>query len=203
MTQLLSRRRPAGGACAFALLPFIVLLVACDKPTATTTAPAPSASGTTSIVATPPATPSASASASTAPAASGSAAPAAVKKHPATCEVEVFGKVELPKGTKGDPFVYVAQDDCLNEKAAMLGREKIKADGSFFIEVFAKWGTDITICAAVERPDGTSELYGQATNAAAESAGKFHAEDIGEVTFEKVTVPLKKGPAKKLARPTK
>lgn len=195
MTTLLrSRRVPASFACACT---FAVLSLACDKPSATTSAPVASASGTTAIVGTPP--PSASASAAPAASASASAATsAAPAKHPPTCEVEVFGKVDL-KGTKGDPFVYVAQDDCLNEKAQMLGREKIKADGSFFIEVFSKWGGDITICAAVERPDGTSELYGQATN----EAGKFHTEAIGEVTFEKVAIPLKKGPPKKLARPAK
>lgn len=201
MTLSLRSRRFAAMSAAFA---FSIFAAGCDKPsTSTAPAPAASASGVTAIVGTPPA---ASASASGAPSAPAASAPpaasAAPAKHPPTCEVEVFGKVDL-KGAKGDPFVYVAQDDCMNDKAQMLGREKIKGDGSFFIEVFSKWGGDITVCAAVERPDGTSELYGQATNDAKDSAGKFHTEAIGEVTFEKVAIPLKKGPAKKLARPTK
>lgn len=140
--------------------------------------------------------------ATAAPSVSALPAPAGSTAHPATCEVEVFGKVDLPKpAPTGTAVVYVAQDDCLSASPKMLGHAPVKPDGGFFIEIFPKWGTDITVCAAIEKPDGTAEHYGKAVNK--DSGGKFHAEAAGEVTFEGVTVPIRKGPPRKFAHEPK
>lgn len=140
-------------------------------------------------------------------AASGTAAPSASGSvanggHPPTCEVEIFGEAKLPKDApKGKLVVYVAQDDCMSEQAHTLGHIPAGGNGSFVIEVFPKWGTDVTLCAALE-PDagGAAEWYGKATNKDGQSGGKFHAEAIGEVTFTNVAIDLKKGPSHKFPR---
>jgi hypothetical protein len=201
----------------------ILFLVACEKTEAPATAPsaAPSAtapSGSPSSVA-PSGSPSSTAAApsTTAPAAStdaASAVPAATADAAAaraagptgtrstTCEVEIFGTVEVPADApKGKAVVYVAQDDCLSDKAATLGHIPVTASGGFAIEVFPKWGTDVTICGALEAPDGTATYYAKAVNK--DRGGRFHAEAEGEVTFDGVKLSLKKGPPKKFVRETK
>ena len=188
---------------SIALASLTLLGAGCDKgngvsATATDSAPAVPVSTTAIPTTTPIATaaPSAPTAAPSAAASAGSAA------HPATCEVEVFGKVDLPKpAPTGKAVVYVAQDDCLSASPKMLGHAPVKPDGGFFIEIFPKWGTDISICAALEKPDGTSEHYGKAVNK--DTGGKFHAEAAGEVTFEGVTVPIRKGPSRKFAQEPK
>ncbi len=163
------------------LLAFIVLAVGCKEPPKES---APTATSASQAV--QPATASVTAPAS-APAAglSASAAP----KHSETCEVEIFGKVILPQGLpKGKKVnVYVAQDDCLSDNAQILGHVDAGIDGSIVIEVFPKWGTDVTICAGTDEGEGKpTSLYGKAK-------GTFHAEAEGEVTFADVKVELAKG----------
>ena len=56
------------------------------------------------------------------------------------------------------------------------------------IEVWPKWGSDVTICAAVDPQGGKpAEIY-------AKAKGTFHAEAVGEVTFNQVKIEL--APAK-------
>lgn len=149
------------------------LLVACKEPAKESAPAAPSA-------------PPAAASAAPAP----SPSPAMSAKPPAghseTCEVEIFGKVNnMPKGKK--VVVYVAQDDCLSDKAQILGHADVGTDGGIVIEVFPKWGTDVTICAGVDEGEGKpTTMYGKAK-------GTFHAEEEGEVTFADVKIDLEKG----------
>ena len=118
--------------------------------------------------------------------ATASAAPA----HSATCEVEIFGTVNRPKDLPKDKkiIVYVAQNDCLADDAEILGHTDAgQNDGSIVIEVFPKWGTDVTICAAVDEGEGKpTTRYGKAK-------GTFHAEAEGEVTFAEVKIDLEKG----------
>lgn len=159
-------------------LALVALVVGCKEPPKETPKAAPSASTPTTASATAPASaPAAGLSASAAPA------------HSETCEVEIFGKVNLPKDLpKGKKvIVYVAQDDCLADNAQILGHVDAGSDGGIVIEVFPKWGTDITICAAVDEGEGKpTTRYGKAK-------GKFHAEAEGEVTFADVKIDLEKG----------
>ncbi len=118
-----------------------------------------------------------------------SASPSAKAAHPEECEVEIFGTVTLPKDApKGQKaIVYVAQNDCLADDAKILGHQAAGDDGKFMIEVFPKWGTDITICAALDAGEGKPAVH------YAKAAGKFHAEAVGEVTFNEVKLDLAKG----------
>jgi hypothetical protein len=75
------------------------------------------------------------------------------------------------------------------------------ATGSFAIEVFPKWGTDVTICGALEDASANALWYGKAKSA--EPGGVFHAEHTGEVTFNNVVISLVKGPSHKFPRETK
>jgi len=65
----------------------------------------------------------------------------------------------------------------------------VNDSGKFFTEVFSSWGADLTLCAAVEGPDGKSTLYGKASRT-------YHAEAKGEVVFGGVDIGLKEGPAR-------
>jgi hypothetical protein len=157
---------------AFLVLPLAIVscIISCKEPQKDSPAPAPSP------VAAHPA-PSPAAASATASAAAG---------HSDTCEVEIFGKVtNIPKGKKA--IVYVAQNDCLAEDAQILGHTEAGSDGAIVIEVFPKWGTDITICAGVDEGEGKpTTMYGKAK-------GDFHAEAEGEVTFNEVKIELQKG----------
>jgi hypothetical protein len=58
----------------------------------------------------------------------------------------------------------------------------------FANEIFVKWGSDVSICAAaVEAPDKPTTIYGRAP-------GKLHAEKAGEVEFKDLVIELKPGP---------
>ena len=157
-----------------------------NAPATTAPAPAPSAAPTIAPAITPTIAPAASAS--------------AVAK---TCEVEIFGTVDVPNDAPktSKVIVTVAQDDCLAADAHVLGHIPAAPSGGFVIEVFPKWGTDVTICGALEKDDGTAEYFGKAVNK--DAGGKFHAEAEGEVTFNEVKIKLAKGAAKRFPREAK
>lgn len=167
-----------------ALVAFAVALFGCKEP------PKDAPAAASSVA--PASSPAAAAPASAAPSASVAAVPSAsaAPSHSPHCEVEVFGKVtnmpkNLPKGA--EVVVFVAQNDCLADDAQILGHSEVGSDGNLVIEVFPKWGTDVTICAAVVPGEGKPSVsYGKAK-------GKFHAEAEGEVTFNDVTIDLAPG----------
>lgn len=135
----------------------------------------------------------------TTPAASAPAVPAPpAPAHPKTCEVEMGGLLQFPKGqvpAKGTTYVYVADNDCLAADAHVLGRSQASKEGSFFIEVFPRWGADLTLCAAHEvAPGQPSKLYGKA-------AGPMHAEATGEVTFGNLRIAMRPGAAHRFPAP--
>ena len=174
---------------ALALCLAVVILAACkeDKPAP---APAPSSKASSAASASVSASAVASAMASAMTSAVASAAPAEK-----TCEVEIFGSVKGAPA-KARLVIYVAQNDCLADDAQILGHLDLQQDPAakdppkFMIEVFPKWGTDVSICAAAYVDNAmTSEHYGKAK-------GKFHAEAEGEVTFNEVAIELTKGKAK-------
>lgn len=114
--------------------------------------------------------------------------------HPERCEVEIAGVLVYPPGPRppGQALVYVADNDCLADDAHVLGRAKVAAEGTFFIEVFARWGADLTVCAAHPESDGgEAALRGQAI-------GRFHAEAAGEVTFPGLKITLLRGASHKI-----
>jgi hypothetical protein len=159
-----------------------VFVLGCKEPVKES--PPAAASASTAVQ---PTTASATAPASAPAAGLSASAPAA--GHSETCEVEIFGKVNRPADLPKDKkiIVYVAQDDCLSDKAQILGHVDAGAEGSIVIEVFPKWGTDVTICAGVDEGEGKpTTRYGKAK-------GKFHAEAEGEVTFADVKIDLEKG----------
>ena len=199
---------PSMRCISIALVSCLLVLAACDdKGTSSSSSTTSSStsmpsngsaspakeSGAATAMPPPPALGSVSASANVAVAgaASGSSS-AAAGGHPATCEVEIFGDVVAPKEAVGKLVVYVSQGDCLASGAEILGHIPASPSGSFVIEVFPKWGSDLTICAGAV-PDGkgaAATYYGKAVS----KTGKFHAEAEGEVTFNDVKIPLVKGP---------
>lgn len=146
------------------------------------------------VAAAPAPTPPSGAPAAAGPtAASGTALPPlTVVPHGPLCEVEFGGKVQY--AGKVDPklhwFVFAAQGDCMTKNPHILGTAAVSPDGTFFSEVFVKWGSDVTFCAAaLEAQDKPTTLYGKAE-------GKFHAEATGEVVFKGLVIVPKPGPSK-------
>jgi hypothetical protein len=113
-------------------------------------------------------------------------ADSAVPAHPDVCEVEFFGQVRPAEaGKPPPPVVFASYDDCLSATPVNIGQTTTQPDGKFFLEVFVKWGSDLTLCAAqLPAQDKPTKLYGKA-------AGPFHAEAIGEVEFKGVVIEMK------------
>jgi hypothetical protein len=106
------------------------------------------------------------------------------------CEVEMRGRVELPAGTPPTPLprLHVSYGDCLSPTAHVAGQFWARPDGTFFLEVFVPWASDLTLCASYEpAAKGPSTAYGKVERV-------FHAEKTGEVEFNDVRVVLKPGP---------
>lgn len=126
-----------------------------------------------------------------APAAVTPPATAAAPAHPETCEVEVSGLLKNPPKLPAEHFyqVYMAYGDCLAKDAHILGRTSVvNSLPKFATEVFARWGSDLTLCIAAEAgPGKPTKLYGKASRT-------FHAEGLGEVEFKDITVEVKAGP---------
>lgn len=116
------------------------------------------------------------------------AASPAKPAHPPSCEVELTGKIIGPLPAGMTYWVYVAEGDCLAKNAKILGTMRGSEAGSFGIEVFSRWGADLTVCAsAAKTPDSPTKLYGKLPRI-------LHAEATGEVMFEKLEIKLKPGP---------
>jgi hypothetical protein len=160
----------------------VLSLGACSKD-----APAGGASSATATTSAPAASTAAPAVARSAPApAASSAKPTWAGADRQSCEVEVFGVVKgAPKGKQVS--LILSDQDCMADGARVVGRSGVSPEGKFFYEVFVKWGSDLTICAAVEpAPGKPSTLYGKAK-------GPFHAEATGEVMFSGIEIELTKG----------
>jgi len=99
-------------------------------------------------------------------------------------EIEVFGSVKgAPKA--GKVVIYAAVGDCLDDSADVLGQ--VPGGDTFMIEVFAPWGSDLTVCAAVDPGDGAPAVrYGKWKQS-------LHAEGEGEVVFRDVVIELADG----------
>ncbi|MCS6898361.1 MAG: hypothetical protein RMJ98_01070 [Myxococcales bacterium] len=111
------------------------------------------------------------------------------KAHPDVCEVEFFGQVKPVDPKLPPPVVFVSYTDCLAPTTGNIGQTSTQPDGKFFLEVFVKWGSDLTLCAFQPTKEGAekpTKLYGKA-------AGPFHAEKEGEVEFKDVQIELKNG----------
>ena len=120
--------------------------------------------------------------------------PTPIPPPPRLCEVEAEGRIVVPKrARKGPtPTTFIAIGDCLVPEPKIVGFGG-STFGRFFIEVFVPWGSDLSICAAIEpAPEKPSTLYGKAPIA-------MHAEKEGEVEFKGLVIELKPGPPKVFA----
>jgi hypothetical protein len=160
-------------------------------PAAPVHAPTPPSSQPSGPASSAAAVSSASVASSASAGPSASAAPSAGK----TCEVEIFGTFKGAPATS-KVVVYVAQNDCLAADAQILGHLELdpepnaKGARNFMIEVFPRWGSDVTICAAAYAPGATAADHWT------RAKGTFHAEAEGEVTFNDVELELSKGKPK-------
>lgn len=180
----LGHRRPTPSRT----LPLLSLLALAGLPLAAASAdPTPP----TEKVAAKPAAAQPAAKPATSAAPAKAAAPATAATTTERCEVEFTGQVsgagKLPAGS--NTWVFAADGDCLAKDAHILGAMRASDQGSFAIEVFSKWGADLTLCAAVaQTPESPAKLYGKV-------ARKFHAAAKGEIMFEKVQIGMRSGPA--------
>lgn len=137
----------------------------------------------------PPAPPPAPAPPTPTPAADADAG-AAAATPPRRCEVEMFGKIELPAGERppGLPMVYVSDGDCLADDAHILEWTRAADQGTFFVESFPFCGATLSLCASFEDPMHSPTMwYGK-------SKQTWKVEGEGEIYLKDVVVPLAKGP---------
>ena len=115
--------------------------------------------------------------------------PRAVLKAPDKVEVEMSGKVEIPPRLRTKRIkIYVAEQDCLDEKSKVFGVVAAGKDGKFFVEVFAPTGSYLSLCVAVDDGEGNaSRAYGALPR-------KLRAVGTGEVVFPSLAIELKVGP---------
>ena len=102
-------------------------------------------------------------------------------------EVEIFGTVTIPAGHEivGNLQVFVSAKDCADPDAKVLGQVQLSMDKRFFIEVFAPWGTDLTVCAS-----GETRRAGKVAQVLGKADRTFHAEGVGEVIFQNVAIKV-------------
>ena len=126
-----------------------------------------------------------------APAPAPAAAPAPAKPAPpATCEVELSGRVVVPDALRSKPpkqiLLYVSDKDCLDPSSRFFTIRPVGEDGAFFTEIFPPWGTDLSLCAALDEDGKPARAYGKLDHA-------LHAQAIGEVVFTELEIRLAKG----------
>jgi hypothetical protein len=79
--------------------------------------------------------------------------------------VEIAGLVSLPPATRptGRLMVYISASDCLNDAVPLLRRQPVTDDGTFYVVVMARRGSQLSVCAAAETAPGQpARLYGRA-----------------------------------------
>jgi hypothetical protein len=112
--------------------------------------------------------------------------------------VEIAGEVKVPKGAppKARAVILVAENDCLAPDARIIGRAlALPKNGKFSMEVFSRWGADLTVCAALEeKPGKPITVYGK-------SARVIHAEQAGEIVVPDVVIPLERRPKEPMNMP--
>jgi hypothetical protein len=115
------------------------------------------------------------------------------------CEVEIDGEVALPKGVspaKARVVVLFSEGDCLAPGARIIGQALASAKGKYSMEVFPKWGADVTVCAAVEtNPGAPVTVYGK-------SEKPIHAEQTGEIVVSNHKIILAKAALLTLGSPS-
>jgi hypothetical protein len=115
--------------------------------------------------------------------------PILVPPRPPEAEVELSGKVTLPRAAKGDVMVYVTDRACWREGAHAFGQTKIAdpAQARFFVEIFVPQGTSLWVCAAVVEDKKPIVFHGELARAPLAGNG------LGEVVFHDLTLAIAKG----------
>lgn len=121
--------------------------------------------------------------------ASASAPPSVSSKPgPKKCEAEIYGKVIFPPNApRKDLNVFVAQGDCADAKATVISEGSVAESGTFVLEIFAPWGSDVSVCARPSPKATDLHWFGKAKSS-------FHLESEMELTFKDVQIELKKVP---------
>lgn len=110
----------------------------------------------------------------------------------------MFGKVKGGKPSSAstpEPIVFASYDDCATPTAANIGQTTVNPDGTFFLEVFVKWGSDLTLCAA--QPPGP----GKPSTTLGKYAKPIHAEALGEIEVREIEIELRPVAPRKIALP--
>jgi hypothetical protein len=116
---------------------------------------------------------------------------------PANAEVELSGKIVVPKEARGTPKIFVADGECWKPTTRAFGSATPQM-GTWFVEVFVPQGTKLWVCAAVEPPAGKP---GKVVYSAALARNPLEGRGIGEVEYGQLELVLAKGPAVELPKP--
>ena len=116
--------------------------------------------------------------------------PAPAPPPTAFAEVELVGRLVLPKGLKDDVHILVCDGPCFRPGSRAY-HNQIGGPENFFVEVFVPQGTKLWLAAAAV-PKRGKPVY------TAERAGPLLGQGYGEVMHTGQLLELKKGPPVKL-----
>ena len=105
-------------------------------------------------------------------------------------------------GPGEDYIVYVAKGDCTNPAEPPIARQIAnKETGTFFTEVFVPCGTDLQLCAAIEKEN--LDAVPQPTSRWGHMPRTLHAEGVGEVTFFNLEIAIEPASQRTFLAPPK
>ena len=111
----------------------------------------------------------------------------------AFAEVEIVGRLVLPKGLKDDVHILVCDGPCFRPGSRAY-HNQIGGPENFFVEVFVPQGTKLWLAAAAV-PKRGKPVY------TAERVGPLLGQGLGEVMHTGQLLTLKKGPPVALPPP--
>ena len=114
--------------------------------------------------------------------------------HQETVAVKFIGTVR-PASSGKQRIVFASYEDCLGKSPSNIGQGEVAPDGSFKLEIFARWGADYTLCAVELAGEGkATQRYGKA-------ARELSPREPGDVRFRDLVVELSQGPARSFPGP--
>ena len=117
--------------------------------------------------------------------------PVLLPPKPVPAEVEISGRVTVPRAAKGDVMVYVTDRVCWQADARVFGQTRVvdTAQRRFFVEVFVPQGTSMYVCSAVVDGAKPVVFHGELAR------GPLSGRGVGEVVFADLQIAIAKGTA--------
>lgn len=114
--------------------------------------------------------------------------------HQETVAVKFYGSIKPTTNAK-NTVVFASFDDCSTGTAPNIGQVDINPDGTFKLEIFARWGADYTVCAVEQTAPGKpTKRYGKAP-------AVYSPRDPGDARIRDLVIDIATGPARTFPGP--